>query len=35
MEKPIDINQSAEAQNVQSILDKIAGEIGTAKSSKP
>jgi hypothetical protein len=35
MEKPIDINQSAEAQNVQSILDKIAGEIGTAKASKP
>jgi hypothetical protein len=35
MEKPIDINQSAEAQNVQSILDKIAGEIGAAKSTKP
>ena len=35
MEKPIDINQSAEAQTVQSVLDKIAGEIGTAKASKP
>jgi hypothetical protein len=34
MEKPFEIGQGPEAQSVQSLLDKIAGEIGTAKTTK-
>jgi len=32
MEQPVDISQGPEIQNVQSVLDKIAGEVGTAKA---
>ena len=34
MEKEIDINQTPEGQNVQGILDKVAGEVGTARTGK-
>jgi hypothetical protein len=34
MEKEIDINQTPEGQNVQGILDKVAGEVGTARPGK-
>jgi hypothetical protein len=34
MEKEIDINQTPEGQSVQGILDKVAGEVGSARASK-
>jgi hypothetical protein len=34
MEQPVDIGQGPEAQSVQAMLDKIAGEVGAAAATK-